>query len=64
MTGKTPAGKVKVFKGFQYFIQPVKVKPKQIAALLLIRQELPVLAFKPRAKRRVRQLFSKPFCIL
>ena len=61
---KTPAGKVKVFKGFQYFIQPVKVKPKQIAALLLIRQELPVLAFKLRAKRRVRQLFSKPFCIL
>ena len=58
---KGPAGKVKVFKGFLYFIQPVKVKPKQIAALLLIRQKLPVLAIKPCAKRRVRQLFSKPF---
>lgn len=58
---KGPAGKVKVFKGFLYFIQPVKVKPKQIAALLLIRLKLPVLAIKPCAKRRVRQLFSKPF---
>ena len=60
---KAPAGKVKVIKGFQHFIQPVKVKPKQIAALLLIRQKLPVLAIKPCAKRRVRQLFSKPFCL-
>ena len=54
----------KLIKGFQCFIQPVKVKPKQIAALLLIRKKLPVFACKLRAKRRVRQLFSKPFCIL
>ena len=41
----------------------MKVKPKQIAALPLIRKKLPVFACKLRAKRRVRQLFSKPFCL-
>ena len=41
----------------------MKAKPKQIAALLLVRKKLPVLTSKLRAKRRVRQLFSEPFCL-